>query len=151
MKSAHLRPRQLRHKSAPYRLRIGRSLIHGVGVFAVELIPEGRKVIEYTGKRLSEAEAYRVASADGDYAIAAGTNCLIDARVGGSGAELINHSCDPNLLWRLRKGRVYFYSRRPVRAGEELTIYYGYQVKARALPCCCGERNCRGTLRFIVE
>ena len=70
--------------------------------------------------------------------------------MGGSGAELINHSCDSNLTWWSRKGRIFFFSRRPIAAGRELTIGYGYPTKARRLPCHCGERRCRKTLGYIV-
>jgi hypothetical protein len=42
---------------AKYPLRVGRSRIHGFGVFAVETIPRGRKVIEYTGERLNPQQA----------------------------------------------------------------------------------------------
>ena len=37
----------------------GQSAIHGRGVYARELIPDGTPVIEYTGERITKAEAAR--------------------------------------------------------------------------------------------
>lgn len=151
MKKQRLLPHRIRHKSAQFRLRIGRSRIHRLGVFALEDIPVGRDVIEYTGKRLSQRQAAKLKPPHDDYVIGSDLGPLIDARASGSGAELVNHSCDPNLLWRQRRARYLFYSRRSILAGEELTIYYGYPVKARRLPCLCGARKCRGTFRYIAQ
>jgi uncharacterized protein len=141
---------RIRHKSARFRLRIGRSPIHRLGVFALEDIPAGHRVIEYTGRRLSQIQAGKLKQGEEEYVITGSSGQLIDGSAGGSGAELINHSCDPNLTWWSRKGRIFFFSRRPIAAGEELTIYYGYPTKAHRLPCHCGERRCRKTLRYIV-
>jgi SET domain-containing protein len=35
--------------TSKYQLRFGRSRIHSAGVFALEAIPRGKKVVEYTG------------------------------------------------------------------------------------------------------
>jgi SET domain-containing protein len=107
-------------------------------------------VIEYAGRRLSQIQAGKLKQGEEEYVIAGSSGQLIDGSVGGSGAELINHSCDPNLTWWSRKGRIFFFSQRRIEAGEELTIYYGYPTKAHHLPCHCGERGCCKTLRYIV-
>jgi hypothetical protein len=44
-----------------------------------------------------------------------------------------------------------FFSRRKIRAGEELTWKYRYPVKIHRVPCRCGARRCRGTLRYILS
>src|ERR1039457_4088264 len=44
---------------APFKLRLGRSGIHGLGVYAAEPIPARHKVIEYTGERISRRETRR--------------------------------------------------------------------------------------------
>ena len=36
-----------------FRLRVGRSKIHGRGVYADQAIPPNRKVLEYTGEKIS--------------------------------------------------------------------------------------------------
>jgi len=42
-----------------FRLSIRESKIHRRGVYAEEMIPRGRKVIEYTGERISRRETKR--------------------------------------------------------------------------------------------
>jgi SET domain-containing protein len=73
------------------------SAIHRVGVFSGAAIPAGRKVIEYTGHRISRREADRRAGRSLHYLFNLDADWCIDGASGGSGAELINHSCDPNL------------------------------------------------------
>ena len=150
MKNKRIQCREISHQSAQFRLRIGRSRIHRLGVFALQDIPAGHRVIEYAGRRLNQRQAGRLKPQEQEYAITGSSGQLIDGSVGGSGAELINHSCDPNLTWWSRKGRIFFFSRRPIEAGEELTISYGYPTKVRRLPCRCGERRCRKTLRYVI-
>jgi SET domain-containing protein len=142
---------QIRHKSAQFRLWVGRSRIHGKGVFALEDISVGRCVIEYTGKRLGSAQTAKLKPADEAHVITTRLGHPIDGRVRGSGAQFINHSCDPNLEPRERHGRIFFFARRPIRAREELTIYFEYPFKATRLPCLCGARKCRKTLRYVIE
>jgi SET domain-containing protein len=76
---------------------------------------------------------------------------MLDGRFGGSGAEFVNHSCDPNLVWKRVHGHLVFYSRRKIRAGEELTLWYTYPVKITRIPCGCGSPKCRGTLRYLLR
>jgi SET domain-containing protein len=145
-------PKHIKHESAHYRLRIGRSRIHKLGVFALEDIPEGQGVIEYTGRHLTLDQAFSLGftAPREDYLLVASRKSVIDGGVGGSGAEFINHSCNPNLTWLCRQGRLYFYSLRSIRAGEELTLYYSHPTRARRIPCACGARNCRKTLRYVL-
>jgi uncharacterized protein len=151
MKGLQPKSRLIRHKSARFRLRIGRSRIHRYGVFALEDIPLGREVIEYTGRKLSLDQAALLKAPHDDYLVGPFHGQGINGSVGGSGAQFINHSCDPNLTWQRRKGRLFFYSRKPIRAGQELTMYFSHPIKARLVPCVCGARNCRKILRYLVE
>ncbi len=48
---------------ACFGMRLARSKIHRWGVYATEFIPAGRKVIEYTGERISRRETKRRADA----------------------------------------------------------------------------------------
>jgi len=145
-------PRNIKHESARYRLRIGRSRIHNLGVFALEDIPKGQQVIEYTGRRLTLDQALRLnlRPSDEDHLIVISRKSVMNGSVGGSGAEFINHSCSPNLMWQRRHGRLFFYSTRLIRAGEELTLYFSHPTKARRIPCLCGARRCKKTFRYDV-
>lgn len=138
---------------SPYRLRIGRSRIHRFGVFAAERVPRGRKVIEYTGLRISRRSLWRRARKMSRqkrsklmYIARLDRHLVLDGAEGGSGAEFINHSCDPNLSVRRIRGHLLFFSRRAIRSGEELTADYRYPKKAKRIPCLCDSPKCRGTI-----
>jgi len=135
-------------KFAGYRLRVGRSPIHRYGVFALEDIPAGRKVIEYSGKRLTVTQADRMHASKDGYLATLSSLWVVDPSIGGSGAEFINHSCNPNLKWRRVRGHLFYFSRRKIPKGEELTGDYGYPLKLKRIPCRCGVPTCRGTLRY---
>jgi uncharacterized protein len=113
---------------ARFSLRVGHSPIDRWGVFAEERIPRGRMVIEYTGERVTRLQACRrflkALRRRGPkrlYICGLNRRWDIDGAVGGSGAEIINHSCDPNLKTRRVRGRPHYYSCRQIRKGEELT------------------------------
>jgi uncharacterized protein len=138
---------------AKYPLRVGRSRIHGFGVFAVETIPRGRKVIEYTGERLNlrqararERKVWGPGGTKIDALFRQNRHWTLDGAVGGSGAERINHCCDPNLKTRRIWGHILYFSRRRIRPGEELTVDYRFPARAERAACCCGSPKCRGTM-----
>jgi hypothetical protein len=58
MPAKHRAPRIVANL-ANFKLRIGRSRIERFGVFAGEAIPARKRVIEYTGERISEREGLR--------------------------------------------------------------------------------------------
>lgn len=134
-----------------FRLRVGRSGIHQWGVYAEEEIPRGKKVIEYTGRRMPIGKIQDLKPPADWYLVGCSDHEVLDGRYKGSGAERVNHSCNPNLSFKKSRGRVFFYSVRRIRKGEELTIRYAYPVKLTRVPCTCGARNCRRTLRYILE
>lgn len=70
----------------------------------------------------------------------------IDGSVEGSGAEFINHSCDPNLTVRKISGQIFLCSLKKIRSGAELTADYGFRCSRS---CNCGSRHCRGTMCHI--
>ena len=130
----------------PFRLSIRRSGIHERGVYADEPIPERRKVIEYTGEKVNRREAKRRADNDLTYLSTLNDYWTIDGAVGGSGAEIINHSCEPNLRSTIHRGHILYWSKRDIRRGEELTIDYLFSKKIDRIPCYCGAKTCRGTI-----
>jgi len=131
---------------ALFKMRIGRSKIHRYGVYAAQRIPANRKVIEYTGERLNRRQAAERADDRLTYLFAVDDYWTLDGAVGGSGAELINHSCDPNLVSRVMKGHVIYMSLRSIRPGEELTVDYNFTKRGSKTPCSCGSPQCRGAL-----
>src|ERR1700733_10150257 len=133
---------------ACFKLLIRRSKIHRYGVFAGQRIPANRKVIEYTGKRLNRKDAKYRGDGDYTYLFAVDNYWTLDGAVGGSGAEIINHCCDPNLISRVMKGHVLYMSLRTIEPGEELTIDYHFSPSGDHTPCLCGAKSCRGTIEL---
>ena len=122
------------------------SPIHRFGIFAQEPIPCGAEVIEYTGERISYREAARRRVRPHLYLFWVTPGQLIDGAIGGSGAEFINHSCEPNLATHIHDGRVFFVSVRDIAAGEELLLDYKVRGDIDRIPCHCGAASCRGFL-----
>ncbi len=133
---------------ACFKLEIRESKIHRRGVYALEPIPAGRKVIEYTGERISRRETKRRGHGRLTYLFGLDAYWTIDGAVGGSGAEIINHGCDPNLYSEIRRGRILYISQRAIEAGEELTVDYLFSDKIREFKCRCGSPSCRGTINL---
>jgi SET domain-containing protein len=139
---------KLDRKASQFALKIRRSKIHRYGVFALEDIPKRTRVIEYTGERISRHEISRRLEGDFTYIFLLDSYWGIDGAVDGSGAEIINHSCEPNLEAQIVKARRIFYvARRPIKAGEELTVDYAFDVKQDPHECRCGAKTCRGDMR----
>jgi tetratricopeptide (TPR) repeat protein len=140
-------PPSIRTEFACFPLAARPSRIHRWGVYAEERIPAGRKVIEYTGERISRREIVRRTNAGTlVYVFRLDKYWGVDGAAGGSGAEYINHSCEPNLYARQVRGHILYVSRRAIEPGEELTVDYRFSEKFERTPCYCGARNCRGTI-----
>jgi uncharacterized protein len=133
-------------KFCRFPLRAAKSKIHRRGVYAESNIPAHRKVIEYTGERIGPREAMRRLKTL--YLFVLDDYWTIDGSVGGSGAELINHSCQPNLVTRIMKGHILYYSSRPIRKGEELTVDYNFDDTDETVRCACNAPKCRGTINI---
>ena len=127
-------------------LRHARSPIHRWGIFASEAIAAGRRVIEYTGQRVSPEEAARRSLRSQLYLFYLTRTQQIDGAIGGSGAEYINHSCEPNLRAAVLRRRLYLLSLRCIEAGEELLLDYRITSEGPRLACHCGAASCRGYL-----
>ena len=128
------------------RLSLRPSAIHRWGVYAEQRIPPHRKVIEYTGERVSRYEGRRRWDPKRSYLFYLNAYWQIDGAIGGSGAEYINHCCDPNLRTRIMSGHILYFSKRAIERGEELTVDYRYESDITPMPCHCGAPTCRGTM-----
>ena len=133
-------------------LVIRRSKIHADGVYTTRPIRKRSIVAEYTGPRLTKAEA------DDLYEDSSGTYLfgLTDGEqvIDGDGiAAFINHSCDPNCEADEIRGRVFIRAIRDIAAGEELV--YDYNLYDGALddpaPCFCRTSKCRGSMYSEAE
>lgn len=96
----------------------------GLGLFATDAFAKGDLVIEYTGERITEAEANR---RGGKYLFELNDQYTIDGRGRENIARYMNHSCRPNCEAELTddERQIFIYARRRIRAGEEFTYDYG--------------------------
>ena len=138
------RTEQIDPRFCRFRLQVGQSRIHGRGVYAGQDIPANRKVIEYRGEKISMKEARKRRHTP--YLFVLDKRWMLDGAVEGSGAELVNHSCAPNLVTRIFKGHIVYMSLRRIRKGEELTVDYNYDDTDETMRCICGAPGCRGTI-----
>ncbi|MDR3719584.1 MAG: SET domain-containing protein-lysine N-methyltransferase [Bryobacteraceae bacterium] len=138
-------------KYACFQLSVRPSEIHRWGVYAEEFIPKGRKVIEYTGERCNRRETAKRAGGKLNYMFTLDSYWALDGSVGGSGAEYINHCCDPNCYAWVFRGHILYMAAREIQAGEELTIDYHFEAEVEPVKCACGSPNCRGTINLKPE
>ena len=121
-------------------------------------IPNGTRLIEYVGERISHAEADRRdaierARRHHTFLFIVNQRAVIDARYGGNISKYINHSCDPNCEARFHGPRIWIHAIRDVAAGAELSYDYEYEWEPSftldnlaEYACRCGSANCRGTM-----
>jgi hypothetical protein len=132
-------------------LIIRSSAIHAAGCYTTIPIAKGRRVAEYTGPRLSKAEAdqaYEASPITYLFGLGAG-EIVID---GHCMAMFINHSCDANCETSEIRGRIWIKSIRAIAAGEEITYDYClYDGGDDQAICNCGAKKCRGTMYSKVE
>ncbi len=142
------RPR--RQRVAPtepaYPLHVRRSGINGRGLFAGAALPGRRKLGEISGQLVRLPAALRkVERADKIYLIELSEHQALECSAGNR-FRFLNHSCAANCYMRIIRNRVEIYTRRPIRAGTELTVDYGATPHRNGMRCACGAANCKGVL-----
>jgi len=121
------------------------SAIHGIGGFAKVDIAAGTRVIEYVGEIITKAESLRRCESANEYIFSLDDTHDLDGNVPGNPARFLNHSCDPNCEAEPDGGRIWIVARRDIRAAEEITFNYGYDLEDyRDHPCRCGVADCAG-------
>ena len=130
-------------------LRIAPSSIEGKGCFATMPFGRRRKIAEYTGERISNAEANRRAKRKRLRICALNNRWSLDGSRGGNGTHYINHSCQPNAFMRIVSNHILFIALRDIRPGEEITIDYESTLHPDSKRCGCGAQNCRGTINRV--
>jgi SET domain-containing protein len=121
------------------------SRIHGIGGFARVDIRRGKRLIEYVGPRISKADSQVELQKQNAYIFILDETTDIDGSVAWNLARFLNHSCKPNCEAGLVRDRIWLYALRNIRAGEELTYNYSYDIEDYAdRPCHCGAPNCVG-------
>jgi len=129
------------------------SHIHGLGVFATEVIPKGARIFEYTGELISREEENR-REIENDktgvtYIYQLNDDESIDGAHGGNDSRYVNHSCDPNVEGVIEGQHIYYEALRDIKSGEELFIDYAFDKDSKKEPCRCGSAKCRGVMNAI--
>src|SRR5438132_14414229 len=104
-------------------IQVRQSAVHGRGVFAARPIRKGRRIIEYTGRRVAWKSI--PAEVNGAHTFLFGINDgtdVIDPEIGGDEARWINHSCHPNFAAdEAEEGRGFIHALRHIRGAQELS------------------------------
>jgi SET domain-containing protein len=127
------------------RLIIRSSDIHAAGCYALDAIPKGTRILEYTGERISKQEGdNRYDGKPYTYLFGVGDGEVV---IDGHGmAMFVNHSCDPNCEIDDIDARIYISAVRNIAAGEELTYDYWLYDGDDDAPCSCRSKHCRGSM-----
>lgn len=118
----------------------------GLGLFAAEEIPAGKRIIEYLGQLITNEEVEK--RRHGRYFFGVNSKWSIDGSARSNLARYVNHSCRPNAVAYISGHRVWIWSKRRIRAGEEITCHYGKEyfddyIAPVGCKCvkCSGERS----------
>jgi SET domain-containing protein len=127
------------------RVRVGPSRIAGQGLFAGQDIKQGTKIIRYIGEKITNEESERRLDTGNVYIFGLDERYSIDGSTPKNTARYINHSCDPNCHTEQFGRIIWIVAIRDIKAGEELTYNYGYEIDEEpAEPCHCGAKHCCG-------
>jgi uncharacterized protein len=132
------------------------SPIHGTGGFARTDLPRGMLVVEYIGRLITKRESIECCRSGNQFIFCLDEETDLNGDVDWNPARFLNHGCDPNCEAELIDGRIWIVALRDIKADEEITFDYGYDLEAyREHPCRCGAPGCVGyivasTLRHAV-
>lgn len=137
------------------KLRLGKSEIHGFGLFACEPIGPNEIIIEYVGQLIRPIisdlrEKLYKSSGLGSYCFKVDEDTIIDATNYGNLNRFVNHSCDPNSYARIlmmeNQKKIVIYSKRAIKIDEEITYDYKMPLEDEKIKCLCRAPNCKKTL-----
>jgi hypothetical protein len=139
------------------RVTVRRSPVHGKGVFALQHLAAGARVLEYKGevttwrKASSRHQRYGVEGHTFFFGLSDGR--VIDGSHGGNSARWLNHACNANCEAVEDAGRVFIETIADIESGQELFIEYHLAVDdpldedtRRQYACHCGAASCRRSM-----
>ena len=132
---------------------VRKSNIDNQGLYAARNIKTGTKIIYYKGKLITKKETERNPKYDNDKAIYLfnlNSRYDLDGDFKYNTARLINHSCNPNCEVEGKGLRLWIFSLRNIKKGEELSYDYGFGFDEdyKQFRCKCNSKNCCG---YIVR
>ena len=127
-------------RRTPPKIVRRRSPVHGFGVFAAEPINKNKRIIDYAGELVrnadSEQREERYLAEGCIWVFRVNRTWSRDAAMGGNIARFINHSCTPNCWIEIVGQTIWIRASRSIEPGEELTYDYATDG-ARMIPCRC--------------
>jgi hypothetical protein len=118
----------------------------GLGLYAMEPIARGTKVIEYTGEKISLDEANR---RGGMYLFEINPKWYIDGKGRENKARYINHACGSagNCKVDVKAGKIWIIAKKNIKPGDELSYDYGKEMfDAYIKPHGCKCAKCNPTV-----
>ena len=120
--------------------RIGRSRT-GLGLFATEPIKKRAFIVEYTGRRLTTAQAEKLEARNARYLYEINSRWTIDGKSRRNIGRYANHSCRPNAESDTIRGKkVILRAIKNIKPGDEITYSYGrdyFDVYLKPVGCKC--------------
>ena len=109
-------------------LRLGRSPIHGWGLFSETKVAAGDTVIEFVGEVISQKiseereKNYLERGMGSSYLFTLDNGFVVDGTKKGNMSRFINHSCTPNVVSKIRAvdgiRRIFFFALRDIETGK---------------------------------
>ena len=137
------------------RITARRSSVHGKGLFALQPLAAGERLIEYKGEVTSwrRAAARQQSEIGHTFAFGLADGRVIDGSRSGNSARFLNHACTPNCEAIETGDRVFIHALTAIQPGEELFIDYRLEIDGaitgdiRAQYAChCGTSACRQSM-----
>lgn len=120
--------------NAQFKVKVKRSTA-GLGLYAGEEIPKGKKIIEYVGIVYSSRDDLTT-----KYIFSVNSKIDIDGSPRYNLARYINHSCVPNAESSIKKGHVWIVATKDIHCGDEITYDYGkeyFDIIIKPAGCRC--------------
>src|ERR1700704_3675056 len=120
--------------------RIGRSRT-GLGLFATEPIKKHAFIVEYTGRRITTAQAEKLEARNARYLYEINSRWTIAGKTRRNLGRYANHSCRPNAESDTIRGKkVILRAIKNIKPGDEITYSYGrdyFDVYVKPVGCKC--------------
>ena len=129
----------------PYR--VGRSRT-GLGLFATAPIKKGAFIIEYKGRRITNAQAEKLEARGSRYMYELNSRWTLDGSSRRNIARYANHSCRPNAESDVVRRQVILRAIKNIKPGDEITYDYGsdyFEIFLEPAGCRCDK--CRAKRR----
>jgi uncharacterized protein len=118
--------------------RLGRSRT-GFGLFATRPIKKRRRIAEYKGPLLTAKEAEKAENRGNRYLFEINSRWTVDGTARSNIARYFNHSCNPNADITIRDRRIFIFTKRNIKPGEEIVYDYGVDYLKNVI----GRSNCK--------